>query len=111
VAFVVRFFNPNARQTMMILHEEQLTLTQAARRVGVNPSTCWRWALNGVRGVKLETFSIGAQRFTTVEALERFIGGTTAAASNEPMPSVARTPRQREAAIRRAEKELAAEGI
>lgn len=96
---------------MTILQEQKLTLTEAARRVGVNPSTCWRWALNGVRGCKLETFSIGVQRFTTFEALERFIAGTTAAASNSPMPSVSRTPRQRDAAIERAEKELAAEGI
>jgi len=94
-----------------LLNEQRITLAQAAKKCGVNPSTCWRWTLNGVRGVKLETFSIGAKRYTTEEALERFIHASTAAAANEPMASVSRTPKQRERAIARAEAELAKEGI
>lgn len=96
---------------MTMLDEQRLSLTQAARRLGVNPSTTWRWALNGVRGVNLETISVGAKRFTTEEAVERFVAATTAVAAHGPMPSVARTPRQREHAIDRAEGELARQGI
>ena len=94
---------------MTILSEQKLTLSQAARQVDVNPSTVWRWSLKGVRGVKLETYSIGAKRYTTAEALIRFTESCTVAANGE-QPK-ARTNRQREAAIRRAERELDAAGI
>ena len=91
---------------MTLLSEQRLTLNQLAKQEGVNPSTVWRWSLRGVRGVKLETFSVGARRFTTIEAFGRFVDGTTAVAQGE-QPQ-ARTNRQREAAIARAEAELAA---
>lgn len=39
-----------------------------------HPSTVVRWWRVGVRGVKLETILIGGRRFTSVEAIERFIG-------------------------------------
>ena len=90
---------------MTLLSEQRLTLNQLAKQEGVNPSTVWRWSLRGVRGVKLETFSVGARRFTTIEAFGRFVDGTTAAAKGEQPPP--RTSRQREAAIARAEAELA----
>lgn len=93
-----------------LLGESRLTLTKAAHRLGVNPSTTWRWALKGVRGCRLESFNVGAQRFTTAEAIERFVEATTAAAASGPMPSVS-TPRQRERAINRAEDKLASQGI
>jgi len=51
---------------MTLLSEQQLTLNQLAKQEGVNPSAVWRWSLRGVRGVKLENFSVGARRFTTV---------------------------------------------
>ena len=88
-----------------LLDEQRITLNKLAQKEGVNPSTVWRWSLRGVRGVKLETFSVGARRFTTVEAFGRFVDGTTAAAKGE-QPQ-ARTNRQREAAIAQAEAELA----
>lgn len=96
---------------MIMLSEQKLTLNQAARRLGVNPSTTWRWALNGVRGVRLETYSVGVKRYTSVEALERFIAATTAAASNQAVPSDARTPNQLERAIDHVERELDRNGI
>ena len=52
-----------------ILTERRISLNQVAKLSGVNPSTAWRWALNGVRGVKLETFSIGVKRYSSKEAL------------------------------------------
>jgi len=93
-----------------LLREDRLSLSKLARQEGVSPSTVWRWTLNGVRGVLLETISVGAKRYTTQEAFRRFVEGTTAAAANQPMPSV-RTPSQRQRAIDIAEAELAKAGI
>ncbi len=36
-------------------------------------STLHRWRLRGVRGRRLETFLSGGRRFTTLEAIERFL--------------------------------------
>ena len=36
-------------------------------------STLHRWRLRGVRGRKLESFLSGGRRFTTYEAIERFL--------------------------------------
>jgi hypothetical protein len=38
----------------------------------LNVRTAFRWATSGVRGVVLQTFLQGGQRFTTVAALRRF---------------------------------------
>jgi hypothetical protein len=95
-----------------LLDEQRLSLAALARREGVAVSTIWRWTLRGCRGVKLESFSIGAKRFTTAEAFGRFVAATTAIAQGDPAPSpTARTDRQREAAIRSAEAELAEAGV
>ena len=36
-------------------------------------STLHRWRLNGVRGRRLETFLSGGRRFTSLEAIQRFL--------------------------------------
>jgi len=36
-------------------------------------STLHRWRSRGVRGRRLETFLSGGRRFTTLEAIERFL--------------------------------------
>ncbi|MFN0137998.1 MAG: DUF1580 domain-containing protein [Phycisphaerae bacterium] len=54
--------------------ERRLSVTTAAREVfDVSPETAWRWALRGVRGVKLESHVVGGRRFTTREACDRFL--------------------------------------
>ena len=65
-----------------LLAERRLTLNQAAKLSGVNPSTVWRWALSGARGTKLESYCLGAKRYTTQEALERFSAACTAASAS-----------------------------
>ncbi len=92
-----------------LLAESRLSLAELARREGMAVSTVWRWTLRGVRGVKLETFSVGAKRCTTGEAFGRFVDATTAAAQGVTAP--ARTNRRRDAAIRAAEAELAQAGV
>jgi hypothetical protein len=89
---------------------ERITLPRLADAEGVSPVTVWRWALRGVRGVKLQTGCIGGSiRYTTRQWYEEFCAAVTAARSGEPVPS--RTSRQREAAIDRAEKQLAELGV
>ena len=94
-----------------LFSEQPLTLNDAAKRSRVNPSTTWRWALKGVRGVVLETYALGVKRFTTVEALERFSDRCTAAASGGHSSPTQRTNSQRERDIERAEAELAKAGV
>lgn len=95
-----------------LLRERRLSFAALAAREGVNASTVWRWSLRGCRGVKLESFSVGAKRFTTAEAFARFVEATTAVAQGRSAPATTvRTNRQREAAISAAEAELAAAGI
>jgi hypothetical protein len=72
-------------------------------------SSVWRWVLKGVRGVKLETLVCGGRRFTSREAIDRFIAATTAAAHGEPAP--VRTAKQRAREIAAAEAELERAGI
>ena len=60
-----------------VKEESLLTLAQARsafpgrERLGL--ATLHRWRLNGVRGVRLETILIGGLRYTSREAIERFI--------------------------------------
>jgi hypothetical protein len=96
------------------LAESLLVLSLAAREVpgssgnGVHNSTVWRWALRGIRGIRLETVVIGGVRYTSREALDRFIRATTAAADG--LVSHAPTCSQRDQAIRVAEHEFDAQG-
>lgn len=90
--------------------EHLLTINQAARRLPnqPHPSTVWRWVLTGLSGgAKLESVKIGGKRYTSVEAVDRFIAGATAA--GEPVPP--RSPCQRERDIARAERELEDQGV
>jgi hypothetical protein len=91
------------------LKEETLNLGRACRRLPslrrdrpVAPSTLWRWATNGVRGIRLETVQIGATTCTSVEALRRFF-----AALNNQTNQVPTSNDRHE----RAEKQLAERGI
>jgi hypothetical protein len=91
-----------------LLGEQRLSFCDLARREGINVSTVWRWALKGARGSKLESFSVGARRFTTFQAFERFAEHCTAAAKGRPS---VRASEQRESAMMQAERELAERGV
>src|SRR5438552_2514025 len=43
----------------------------------LHSATVYRWAQRGVRGVILETLSIGGTRCTSIEALQRFFDALT----------------------------------
>ena len=91
--------------------ERIIAIKDAPKEIPCRPavSTVWRWISNGVRGHKLDTVTIGGRRYTSQEAIERFIEQGTAAANGEPVHT--RTAKQRARAIAQAERELAAAGI
>lgn len=97
-----------------IQDEEVVSLTDATkhlpkRRAGKRPhvATLYRWAQQGVRGVKLETIQVGGTLCTSLEALQRFCERCTDPSSRPP-PS---TPKSREREIKKAERELESAGI
>jgi hypothetical protein len=91
--------------------ENVFPIAEAPKHIPGRPSiaTVWRWVLRGCAGTKLESILIGGRRFTSEEAIQRFADATTAAADGDPAP--ARTSRQRQRAIDRAERELSEAGI
>jgi hypothetical protein len=98
--------------TIDIQNEELLTLKQAAQFLPNRPhiATLIRWWQRGCRGVKLTTILIGGQRYTSKEALQRFIEQTTAAADGAPAPR-AESSKAREKRLAKVEAELSAAGI
>lgn len=48
--------------------KERLTLQQLAHEQNVAPATSWRWAMRGVRGLRLPTVLVGHKRVTTRSA-------------------------------------------
>ena len=70
-------------------------------------ATLHRWRLHGVRGTKLETALIGGLRYTSKEAISRFIAAQNAGES--PAPSF--TPSQRQRMSEAARRELEKLGI
>lgn len=72
-----------------LLSENLITLSEAAallprRRRGrpTHPSTLFRWAGQGLRGVRLEIVQVGGTRCTSREALARFFSRLSGA--NDP---------------------------
>ena len=70
-------------------------------------ATIQRWRLRGVRGVILETIRIGGMRYTSREAIARFIARQNA--DETPTPSISPAQRQRQALA--AQTELRRAGI
>jgi len=93
-------------ETPMSLARAAATLTH--RKRPVSPSTLWRWANSGIRGVFLETIRIGGCTCTTKESLQRFYEAT---GESSPLRKKRRTPKQRERAAQAAGKRLAARGV
>jgi len=91
--------------------ETVFPVTEAPKHIPGRPSqaSVWRWVLNGVGGVKLESILIGGKRFTSAESIQRFCDRRTTAADGDATP--VRTSKQRDKAIRAVERELAEAGI
>ncbi len=76
-----------------------------------NLSTVYRHFRSGCRGARLESFVAGGRRFTTVEAIGRFVERTTANSAGATLQPSRATSRQREAEIRKAEREWTEAGL
>jgi hypothetical protein len=52
-----------------------IPLAEASKEILGHPhiSTLHRWAMRGVRGVKLDTVVVGHRRFVTKEAIDQFL--------------------------------------
>ena len=60
--------------------EELIPIREVPKRLPKKPgdkrvhiSAVYRWMKKGVRGVKLDSVSIGGTRYTSIEALQRFV--------------------------------------
>lgn len=62
--------------------------------------TLHRWRLRGVRGVKLETCMVGGLRYTSQEAIQRFIAAQNPEESNGPTITASQRRKQAETANR-----------
>jgi len=93
--------------------EEQLSLTQLAREVGVAPSSSWRWSTKGVRGIRLTSAMVGSKRVTIRAAFVEWCEQLTAIANDRRvLDETAAQPRDDEASrAERAEAELARLGL
>jgi hypothetical protein len=85
-----------------LLQETRLSIAQAAKLLGVDRATVWRWTLRGVQGVRLESILLGGRRFTTRQAVERFVERRSGSQQPSPPPGSTQTSRRR--AIDAAEK-------
>lgn len=62
------------------LQEDPISLQDAAASTKASLSywTLYRWATEGLRGVKLESWFIGGKRYTSMAAIDRFNARQTA---------------------------------
>src|SRR5579871_3728719 len=97
-----------------IAKESLVPIADAPSEIPGKPhlATVYRWWQRGVRGgIKLETALVGNRRFTSHEAIQRFVdrlSGGDGAQSGAPVQH--RTPTQRQRAAEKANTELAAAG-
>ena len=80
-----------------ITSESLISLKEACASLPGRPhiSTIWRWIQRGIDGIRLETVKVGGKRFTSAEALERFIQATTAASGGRPQVSTSAVSQNR----------------
>ena len=77
--------------------ETLIRFQDAGRCIPGEPSvsTLHRWRASGVRGVKLETLLVGGTRFTSTEAIARFIAEQNR--DEQPQPGITAKQRRTQA--------------
>jgi hypothetical protein len=94
-----------------LVSEEVLSLTDAAKTLPLvhgrrlHPSTLWRWARKGIRGVRLDYVRLGRSIVTTRRALSDFAARLAAADAEPGTPAAPpqRPPRRPRSEARRAD--------
>lgn len=80
------------------------------RRTGrpIHLSAIYRWRQKGIRGIRLETTTLGGTTYTSKEALARFAEALTGRPCNHLTPTspISRMTRTRQAQARRAEQQV-----
>jgi len=91
------------------ISENLIHFPKASKFIPGNPSLCalHRWRLSGVRGAKLDTLLVGGKRFTSREAIARFI----AQQNHDESPTPTFTPAQRRVQAETANRILEAAGV
>ena len=89
--------------------ENLVKFQRAGKVIPGNPALCTlhRWRMHGVRGTKLETLLVGGIRYTSEEAIARFI----AEQNRDEQPAPAITPKQRRTQAEAANRVLQDAGI
>ena len=97
---------PTAESLPWFYGEDEIDLAQVVDRFPrrssgkkVHRSTIWRWAQDGVAGIKLRTFRLGPRRLgTTVQEVSRFLARITAIheGRRDEDPALARTLAERD---------------
>jgi hypothetical protein len=89
-----------------LLNEPRISLTALAQRENVHSATSWRWSFKGINGHRLESFSVGHRRFTTLPAFERWIAKINS--DDLPAPSASPSQMKRDELV---DQQLAAMGV
>ena len=95
----------DAHSESIITLSEARTAFPGDKRLSL--ATLHRWRLKGVRGVRLETILIGGLRYTSREAISRFI----AAQNADESPTHVITPSRRKRLAEAAQAALSEAGI
>jgi hypothetical protein len=92
-----------------VTNETLIRFQEAGRFIPGEPtvSTLHRWRKSGVRGVKLETLLVGGTRFTSTQAIARFI----AEQNRDEQPQPGFTAKQRRVMAETANRLLKEAGI
>jgi hypothetical protein len=84
--------------------ETLFPLWRGSREIQSRPSaaTLWRWAMRGVRGVKLDTVIIGGRRYTSHEAFARFTADLNPPLGTSPVSEDSKRAKEKALAAKRA---------
>jgi len=92
-----------SHENPQLLEESLIPMSTAGRHFPacVQRSTVERWVRRGVNGIKLETVRVGGKRFTTHEAITRFLHAQQSQGPQTAAPKPAMTKAELEAGRRR----------
>lgn len=86
----------NANETLLTLQQARSEFP-GGRDKGI--ATVFRWADKGVRGVRLETLRVGRTRYTSREAIDRFIQAQNQGSSPQPVVTAKRRKSMAQSAV------------